>query len=158
MAGYDPFVELLPGTPIWSDGKIAVTTEGVFPLPQEAAPPTTVELTGTARVVVDVEGAPGQTHTLTAVGRVVVRAQGSLLGQNLVSGASSTVLQASGIPTQIHGAAADGRVVVAAAGSATIVGFTFVTGTAQIVVVVDGETLTVPTDVFIGWGIPAGVA
>lgn len=31
MAGYDPFVELLPGEPIYSDG-VAVTTEGVFPL------------------------------------------------------------------------------------------------------------------------------
>ncbi len=31
MAVYDPFVELLDGTPIFSDG-VAVTTEGVFPL------------------------------------------------------------------------------------------------------------------------------
>ncbi len=31
MAGYDPFVELHGGTPVYSDG-VAVTTEGVFPL------------------------------------------------------------------------------------------------------------------------------
>ncbi len=51
MAGYDPFVELHGGTPIFSDG-VAVTTEGVFPL----VALVTGEITGSASAVASAAG------------------------------------------------------------------------------------------------------
>lgn len=50
MAGYDPFVELLDGEAFYSD-RVAVTSEGVFPLVAGA-----VELTGQLEAAAELTG------------------------------------------------------------------------------------------------------
>ena len=128
MAGYDPFVELLDGTPIYSDG-VAVTTEGVFPLVAAL-----VEVTGAAQAAVE------------TVGLVLIPGH--------VSGAAESAAEANGALTQVHtvGAAA----VAVAETSATITHGVFITGAAQAAVSAVGSPVAV-SDVFSGWGIPAGV-
>jgi hypothetical protein len=172
MAGYDPFGELLPGEPILPDD--GVTTEGIFPL--EPVDVTVVQLAGTVETTAEISGGVTQTHSLTANQETVAEVVGTFILGLQLSGQAETTVQIVGVVTQTHtlGAAAETAVQVAAAAGQThaltgqpeavaevVGGFiiaTLLVGAVQTTVQVDGSTLTVTTEVFIGWGIPVGVS
>ncbi len=150
MSGYDPFGELFPGEPIL-DG---VTTEGIFPL--EAAADVTVELVGAVEAAVEVVGTPLQVHTLNAPVGVVAAVVGGFLIATEIVGSVEAAVQVAGAAVQTH--TLNGTVDTVAV---VVGGFIIAAGLVGVVeaaVEVDGSTLTVTADVFVGWGIPVGVA
>ena len=96
MAGYDPFVELLDGTPIYSDG-VAVTTEGVFPLAVGV-----VELTGSVQAAVQAVGnVRAGTIFLVVSPEAAVEAVGQITQVHTVDATVTAAASAAGVVTLV---------------------------------------------------------
>ena len=152
MAGYDPFVELLDGEPIYSDG-VAVTSEGVFPLIVATG---VTQLSGQIEAGTEVDGAFTQTHALTAQIEAAAEVDGSLLAR--FAGQIEAGVEVEGSLTQTH--ILNGQVEAAAElfGTLTVTAaLTELVGQIEAASEVNGSTLTVQSAAFVGWGIPMGV-
>ncbi len=127
MAGYDPFVELLGGEPIYSTDGLAVTDEGVFPGPVvEAAADEEQSIDPFMWLFVDEDGTQ-----LVAQGGIfygpgfIWPSQEAVVapppsGIDELSGASSSVLSVAGTLTQLHTVDVIVSVVAEASGTVTV--------------------------------------